>query len=1635
MKTQKRKANLRSAISILCAVTMVLTMFSGLSLTTLAATTLENGNFYDTFDDEALSTDDWTTGSGITSSDVGAGEMDADDSAVTLLGTSLQENIGKNALMRTTASPDGTRILEVEFAGHYATDVDYDGNGTAGNNCDKIRDWGTGLVINGATDSEGNLIGGYVVLVQFTGIWYASTGNTVEVYKVNEDGTLGDTLQTTDITSITGICNKKFKLRCTVSNDDEGTTIDWEFYVAGTKRASDTYTDSSDAVASGKSGVTVSSTWNSGCGISHTNYTAVDYTIPPLVDIYSFSDEEKPVACDKIDTFDSYIAEDWTTGSGISSSDVVTAEIDTTDSAVALLGTSLQDYIGKNALMRTSASPEGTRLLEVEFSGHYATDKNYDNYGTVNEDCDKIRNWGTGLVINGATDDNGDLIGGYIVLMRTDNVWYSLICQTVYVYKVNSDGTATQVESKDINLSGVWDKKFKLQCTVSEDDKTGITIDWNFYVAGTKKASGSYIDADATYTSGKSGVTIVSTWNNECSHKTGNYTIPPYVDIYSFKDETVLDPCDKIDTFDSLTEEDWSFGTGIGKHNGQASPTIGAGCKFSSDNAIKLLGDTTLAAASKNVMMRTATGDESTRLLEVEFAGEYTYYYDYDTSVVGSSNGDMIKDWGVGIVINGSTDVYGNLYDGYIVMARPVSGVYHSASGDKIYIYKVSAGSLTQVATQSMSDLGNKWNCKFKLQCTVSTDDSGTTIGWKLYESGTQKYNGEYTDDTGAAYTSGKSGVSIISTSGIPPYVDIYSFRDEVVPDPCDKKDTFDSLKNDDWAFGSGIAAYSVGAGDKFSTDNSIKLLGAINSSGTNVMMRTAASSESTRLLEVEFAGDYSADYNLNSSAGNEHIYGWSAGLVINGSTDVYGNLTGGYIVLVKAATDAEWYSATAHNVIVYKVSSDGGLSSLQSTEIKDLNNIWQDKSKLQCTVTTDSEGTTISWKYYLNGTQKYADSYTDSTETAYTSGKSGISVNSSQKCKPLVDIYSFRDETVLDPCDKIDTFDSLIEEDWSFGTGIGKHNGQESPTIGAGYKFSSDNAIKLLGDTTLAAASKNVMMRTAASPEGTRLLEVEFAGEYTLYHDYNGSGELDDGGDFLKNWGAGLVINGSTDVYGNLMDGYIVMARPVSGTYFQSNGDKIYIYKVSAGSLTEVATQSMSDLGCKWDHKFKLQCTVSTDDSGTTIGWILYDNGTQIYNGEYTDDTGAAYTSGKSGVSIISTSDIPPYVDIYSFRDTQPDGIVNVPGEAEDYSDDFSELSSEQWVLNSNLTTTITDGTIDTNDKVVKITGVTGSDGLIKNVLLRTNASPDGGRFTETEFTGDFTAYDGESSIIKGWSVGVVANAVIDTNGNLMSGYMVVAKMCGDSTWYSGAVNVQCYEIVDGVANKIGDSVDISALGHTKGTLFKLQLSLVPSDTETTLKWALLKKNSEGNWIKDYTSSCTTDSAVVKNGRSGITVMSTSANAPIVDFYSFRDVTPTAPVIATEALDDVLMHEEYSQTIALTEEIPQSVSYSITSGSLPVGLFFDELTGVISGIPLIDREVSVTVKVEDDFGNTDEKVYVFNVTTTDELVYIEIRKNIIGITDERFVNTYRIVDKHIDGEGLIDIRDMVSLKKAMQAE
>jgi hypothetical protein len=167
----------------------------------------------------------------------------------------------------------------------------------------------------------------------------------------------------------------------------------------------------------------------------------------------------------------------------------------------------------------------------------------------------------------------------------------------------------------------------------------------------------------------------------------------------------------------------------------------------------------------------------------------------------------------------------------------------------------------------------------------------------------------------------------------------------------------------------------------------------------------------------------------------------------------------------------------------------------------------------------------------------------------------------------------------------------------------------------------------------------------------------------------------------------------------------------------------------------------------------------------------------------------------------------------------------------------------------------------------------------------------------------------------------------------------------------------------------------------ETNGTSLQKGFSLnviAPKVTTTTIPGAvtgtaystqLAKTGLDGTWT--YTGQLPDGLAFSSAGLISGTVTETGEFPLIVTFtetatgnsskqaYSLHVEAPGSPQITTTALPNGAIGTPYSQTLAAT---PTGGTWSITTGSLPVGLSLNATTGEISGTPTVPENALFVV-------------------------------------------------------------------------
>ena len=103
------------------------------------------------------------------------------------------------------------------------------------------------------------------------------------------------------------------------------------------------------------------------------------------------------------------------------------------------------------------------------------------------------------------------------------------------------------------------------------------------------------------------------------------------------------------------------------------------------------------------------------------------------------------------------------------------------------------------------------------------------------------------------------------------------------------------------------------------------------------------------------------------------------------------------------------------------------------------------------------------------------------------------------------------------------------------------------------------------------------------------------------------------------------------------------------------------------------------------------------------------------------------------------------------------------------------------------------------------------------------------------------------------------------------------------------------------------------------------------------------------------------------------------ASNTEAQKAYQLRVLPPNGLNILTESLPDALLEKAYA--ISLTAENGTGpYRWSIVRGSLPVGLSFDPLSGLLSGVAIANGQFAITATVFDSSGNSSRKDFTFEV-------------------------------------------------------
>jgi PKD repeat protein len=119
--------------------------------------------------------------------------------------------------------------------------------------------------------------------------------------------------------------------------------------------------------------------------------------------------------------------------------------------------------------------------------------------------------------------------------------------------------------------------------------------------------------------------------------------------------------------------------------------------------------------------------------------------------------------------------------------------------------------------------------------------------------------------------------------------------------------------------------------------------------------------------------------------------------------------------------------------------------------------------------------------------------------------------------------------------------------------------------------------------------------------------------------------------------------------------------------------------------------------------------------------------------------------------------------------------------------------------------------------------------------------------------------------------------------------------------------------------------------------------------------------------------------------GTYNFTVKAENANGPSEKQFSITITAPTAPVITTASLPNGEIGYAY---VAILESSSRSAIWSITDGSLPLGLNLDD-GGRIRGIPVQKGDFSFTVKAENSTLSSEPKQFTINISDAATIVTI----------------------------------------------
>lgn len=217
--------------------------------------------------------------------------------------------------------------------------------------------------------------------------------------------------------------------------------------------------------------------------------------------------------------------------------------------------------------------------------------------------------------------------------------------------------------------------------------------------------------------------------------------------------------------------------------------------------------------------------------------------------------------------------------------------------------------------------------------------------------------------------------------------------------------------------------------------------------------------------------------------------------------------------------------------------------------------------------------------------------------------------------------------------------------------------------------------------------------------------------------------------------------------------------------------------------------------------------------------------------------------------------------------------------------------------------------------------------------------------------------------SVISGASGNITST--ISTSGN--PNRIAVNKLT--NTIYVSNANGNSLSVISGLSTTITSTI---VVGTTP------QGIAVDSNTNTIFV-ANHRQNSVS--VIDGASGLVASSIGVASGPFGIAVNKTTNKVYVTNSGDnlLSVLSPlVAPAISTTTLPATKVGDTYSATIALTAGT--TATFSVASGSLPLGLLLNSATGLISGNPLSAGTVSFTISATN-AGGSDSKVYSVDVS------------------------------------------------------